>query len=68
MTYPPGALRALKHLTREWQFPSRAGFNASGAWSAACLRLAEQQQFQGRSQYRLTDLGAEVKGNGNGNG
>jgi hypothetical protein len=62
--HPPGALRALQHLTREWARPSRAGFNATGAWSATVQGLAEAREVEGRSQYRLTGLGAEVKGNG----
>jgi hypothetical protein len=64
MTYPAGALRALKHLTREWQYPSRHRFNAFGAFSATAEGLAEAREVEGRSQYRLSDLGAEVKGNG----
>jgi hypothetical protein len=64
MTYPAGALRALKHLTREWQFPSRATFNAFGAFSATVQGLAEAREVEGRSQYRLSDLGEREKGNG----
>jgi hypothetical protein len=64
VTYPAGALRAIKHMTLQWQFPSRAGFDAFGAFSATVQGLAEAREVEGRSQYRLTGLGAEVKGNG----
>jgi hypothetical protein len=58
---PPGTRHALPHLSREWQFPSHAGFNAFGAFTAATRRLAEQKEFGGRFGYRITPLGEQVR-------
>jgi hypothetical protein len=53
-----GARRALMKLSREWQYPSRAGFNAAGAFQCKVLGLAEQELVGPRYRYRLNEAGA----------
>lgn len=55
---PAGAARALPRLSREWQYPGRATFNAAGAFHLTTLGLAEQEIVGGRYRYRLTEAGA----------
>jgi hypothetical protein len=67
---PAGQRRALLALSREWSFPSRAGYdgNAASRLAGHYPPLAESDEVRGpgirytRCRYRITAIGERVRG------